>query len=279
MSKQHNGKSVKFASVLLSTFEQPNALRISLLGYLRQTTRQFEIIVADDGSDERTSAVINEMKQSLPVRIEHVWQENRGYRRAKIVNKAFMLSSGNVIILSDGDCIPRANFVETHLRYCNDNTYCVGGYIRLSDEFSAKLSATQVTSGDIDRIVTTRDKWRFTLTHFKSLFYALIKKSNRPKIYGCNISVGRRLFESVNGYDENFDGFGKEDSDLRNRMNLHGAVPISVWSKTWVYHIADTLDPGIKARRIPRDKAKARQYYYRENVTARCANGIVKEQQ
>ncbi|MBI4245045.1 MAG: glycosyltransferase [Planctomycetes bacterium] len=268
---------MKFASVLLSTYYQPKALQMSLYGYLKQTNTNFEVIVSDDGSDIHTKVVIEELSKIAPFKIFHVWQPNKGYRRSKIVNKAFGLSSGQVIILSDGDCIPHRNFLETHMHYHATNRFCVGGYVRLSQEYSEHLNAKIVEDNDLAQLVSFNDKVRFYSNHIKSFFYKLTGKINRPKVYGCHISVDRNLFESVNGYDENFDGFGKEDSDLRNRMNMSGAEAFSVWNKTWVYHIDDSLDPGVKLKRIPRNKDKARSYYYREEVAVRCKNGIIKE--
>jgi hypothetical protein len=99
-------------------------------------------------------------------------------------------------------------------------------------------------------------------------------KVTKPKVYGCNISCGRDVYYGVNGYDENYDGFGKEDSDLRNRMRRYRAKPVSLWGKAWVYHVDDVIDPKIRRRRIPRRKTD--EYYRRKDTPVKCANGLEK---
>ncbi|HXG60089.1 MAG TPA: glycosyltransferase [Planctomycetota bacterium] len=261
-------------SVILSIFDQPNAFRFSLIGYRRQTFPDFELVVADDGSDEETRALVDEFRRSSPFPIKHVWQENRGYRRARIANRAVLESEGSILLLSDGDCIPHRDFVRAHAEGCPPGGFAVGGYVRLSAEQSRTLTPENVAAGDFERFCTWRDLWRFRLTHWKNLWGILRGDPRKPKVYGCNLSVDRGVYYAVNGYDENFDGFGREDSDLRNRLRRHGARPVSLWGRAWVYHVDDAIDPKIRARRIPRRDASA--YYYRPDVPVRCENGLVK---
>jgi glycosyltransferase involved in cell wall biosynthesis len=262
-------------SVILSIFDQPNAFAFSLLGYRRQSYRDFELVVADDGSDEETRAIVEEARRAGDFPVKHVWQENKGYRRAKIANEAVRASEGRVILLSDGDCIPHRDFVRAHAEACLPGSFCTGGYVRLSAECSARLTRENVAAGEYEAQMTTVDRWRFRLTHWKSLFGVLRGNVTKPKVYGCNLSADREVYYAVNGYDENFDGFGKEDSDLRNRMRRLGARPISLWGKAWVYHVDDAIDPKIRARRIPRRKDTS--YYRRAEIPVRCENGLAKE--
>ncbi|MBI5359983.1 MAG: glycosyltransferase [Planctomycetes bacterium] len=263
-------------SVILSTFNQPNALRLCLTGYKNQSYKDFELIIADDGSDEETKAVIEEFKPRFASPIKHVWQENHGYRRAKIVNEGFKISEGKVVILTDGDTIPNKNFVKIHAENCRENAFCVGGFIMLSADYCRALTMELVEKEDYEKFLTAGKRFRFAVKHWKNLFYIARGKMDRPKVFGCNISVWRSSFEAVNGYDENFDGFGKEDSDLRNRLRKAGVRPVSLWGKTYVFHVDSIIDPKIMQSRIPRDKNKAREYYYRPDVPARCVNGIKK---
>ena len=261
-------------SVILSIFDQPNAFTFALLGYQRQTFKDFELVIADDGSDDETRAIIERFKRESDFPIKHVWQENQGYRRAKIANKAVSVSEGKILLLSDGDCIPHRDFVKVHAERCPKGGFGAGGYVRLSAEFSKSLTEEKVRAGEYEGQLSADDRWRFRVTHWKSWFGVLVGNLKKPKIYGCNISVDREVYYAINGYDENFDGFGKEDSDLRNRLRRFGAKPASVWGRAWVYHVDDAADPKIRARRIPRKKTK--DYYNRENVPIRCENGLVK---
>ena len=261
-------------SVILSIFDQPNAFTYSLLGYTRQTFKDFEVVIADDGSDEETRAIVERFKKEGAYPVKHVWQENKGYRRSKIANEAVKISEGKVILLSDGDCIPNQDFVGTHAKAWRPGGFCVGGYVRLSADYCKTLTEANVRAGEYEGQFTKGDKWRFFMTHIKGKVGVVFGNIKKPKVYGCNISAGRDVFVGVNGYDENFDGFGKEDSDLRNRFRRFGAKPVSLWGKAWVYHVDDVIDPKIRQRRIPRRKNP--DYYHRADVPVKCVNGIEK---
>lgn len=261
-------------SVILSIFDQPVAFSYALIGYQRQSFRDFELIIADDGSDEETKALVDECRRTSDFPVKHVWQENQGYRRPKIANEAVRKSEGDVILLSDGDCIPHRDFVKVHAEQSGAGKFCVGGYIRLSPEYCPTMTKENVRAGEYEAQMTAADRRRFKITHWKGLWGVLWGRVTRPKVYGCNISAGKDVYAAVNGYDENFDGFGKEDSDLRNRFRRYGAKPVSLWGKTWVYHVDDIIDPKIRRRRIPRKDAS--HYYYRKDIPVRCVNGLVK---
>ncbi len=261
-------------SVILSIFDQPSAFTFSLLGYRRQTFRDFEIVVADDGSDDETKEIVHRFRREGGIEIKHVWQENQGYRRAKIANEAVKISEGRTLLLSDGDCIPHRDFVKVHADKGEPGAFCTGGYVMLTAEYCAKLTESNVREGEYEGRLTSGDRWKMRLHHWKSTIGVLVGNPKKPKVYGCNISVDRDVYYAINGYDENFAGFGKEDSDLRNRLRRYGAKPISVWGRAWVYHVDDSIDPKIRRRRIPR--RKTRDYYDRPNVPVRCDNGLVK---
>jgi hypothetical protein len=261
-------------SVVISIYNQPRALELSLTGYLRQSDLDFELFVADDGSDAEVKALVDRFRSAAPFPIRHVWQENRGYRRAKIANTAVRESAGRLILLSDGDCIPHRDFVRTHRAVHRPNGFSVGGYVRVGLEESRGLAPEAVTRGEHERFLTPEILKAHRWKHVHNLFYIFIGKKDRPKAYGANIGVDRETYYAVNGYDENFDGFGKEDSDLRNRLRSHGARAASVWGRAFVFH----LDHGLDDKR-PSGPGRVRgnnTYYYRKHVPSRCENGLIK---
>lgn len=262
-------------SVILSIFDQPNAFTFALLGYRRQSFRDFELVIADDGSDAETKAIVDALKAQADFPVKHVWQENKGYRRAKIANEAVRVSEGEILLLSDGDCIPHRDFVAAHARHGGAGRFCTGGYVRLGPDYCRTMTKENVAAGDYEAQMTASDASRFRWQHVRNLINMMFGKVKSPKVYGCNISVGRDAYFAVNGYDENFDGFGKEDSDLRNRLRRRGVKAVSLWGKAWVYHVDDAIDPKIRARRIPR--IKNLEYYNRTPVPVACENGLVKK--
>jgi hypothetical protein len=250
------------------------AFSLSLAGYLRQSFRDFELIIADDGSDRETFQILENFKKVCDFPILHIWQENRGYRRAMIVNRAVALSRGDLLILSDGDCIPHRDFVYSHIKTHKGKALAVGSYVRLPFEFSKNLTPEMIKEGIFEKYLSTLEKMRFLWMHIKNLFYIAIRKRDKPKVFSCNISVDRELFFRINGYDENFAGFGKEDSDLRNRL-VRCASAKSVFHRAFVFHIDHRIDEK-KIKQPLRNKVKEKEYYYRNNIPIRCENGIDK---
>jgi len=108
-------KSKLKASVIISTYNQPEWLNLVLHSYTLQSEANFEIIIADDGSDHNTASVIDDFKAKNNKIIKHVWQKDNGFQKTKILNKAILESESDYLIFTDGDCIARKDFVETHL--------------------------------------------------------------------------------------------------------------------------------------------------------------------
>jgi glycosyltransferase involved in cell wall biosynthesis len=262
-------------SVIIGIYNQPRALELSLCGYLRQSDADFELLVADDGSDGEVRSLLDRYRPLAPFPIRHVWQENRGFRRAKITNAAVRESAGSLLLFSDGDCIPHRDFVRVHREARRPGGFAVGGYVRIDLEASRSLTPDAVRGGEHERFLTPAIRRAHRWRHWSSRFYLLIGRRNRPKAYGANLGVDREAFYAVNGFDENFEGFGKEDSDLRNRLRAWGAPARSVWGRAFVFHLDHGLDP-----KRPPGPGRARgpnAYYYRPEVPARCLNGLVKE--
>ncbi|OHB71612.1 MAG: hypothetical protein A2W23_01135 [Planctomycetes bacterium RBG_16_43_13] len=263
-------------SVISSVFDQPRAFRLLLAGYKRQSVRDFELVIADDGSGGETLELIENFKRYSPFPIKYVSQENRGYRKARIVNEGVKMSEGRVIIITDGDCIPHRDFVRTVKENCSENSFCAGATVPLPYDYCDTLTPERVEKGEFEQYLTVWKMMRLYTMHLKNKFYIAIKKKREPKVYGRNIAVWRDTFYAVNGLDENFAGFNKEDSDLRDRLVRYGAKPICLWHKAFVFEVPNALDRRAKPA-IPRDKVKSREYYFRQGVPVRCENGLVKK--
>lgn len=256
------------ASVVLSTYNQPHALDLALHGYARQSTQDFEIVIGDDGSGSETAEVIARHQRSLPVSLVHAWQPNQGFRKAKAMNRAALKSRGAWLIFSDGDCIPSRTFVEEHLAGAREGHYIVGGHLRLSASDTSALTVDDVLSGRFERLGTPLERANLWLTHWKSLVYIALRKRRKPKFYGLNHSLSRDTFFGVNGLDSTYSGSAKEDSDLRNRLQLAGVRPISLWHRARVYH---QHHPAHRTRLAWREAAA---YYNRKNLRPEAPDGL-----
>jgi len=256
------------ASVILSTYNQPTLLDRTLLGYARQSVLDFEIVVADDGSGAETRECIEFHQSHFPVRLVHVWQPDDGFHKSRAVNRAALSASADYLIFSDGDCIPSRHFVREHLDAASEGTYVVGGFVRLSRRVTETLSGESVATGAHERCARLGDRLKLRLVHAKSVMYIAVGKRRKPKFYGLNFSVSLRDFVRVNGFDETYHNCGREDSDLRNRMQLAGMRARSLWYRPGVFH---QFHPGHPTRH---GWADVDRYYNRPDLRPEAPCGL-----
>ena len=131
-------------SVIITTYNAEEWLKKVLLGYLCQTEIDFEIVVADDGSTAKTAEVISRFSSLFKYPIVHVWQKDEGFNKCKILNKAILKSNSNYLLFTDGDCIPRKDFVSTHLKQQEKGYFLSGGYFKLPMNTSLTISETDI---------------------------------------------------------------------------------------------------------------------------------------
>ena len=229
-------------AVLVSTYNWPWALERVLVGLARQTVGDFEVVVGDDGSSAETAERIKDFRKAAPFPIEHVWQEDRGFRRAGILNAALRSTDAELLVFLDQDGIPAANLLELHRDAFAHNRLVVGGYIRLTREQSKSLTLGDVASGAFEPLMSRQRRSQLRARHRRNLLYIATRRKTRPKIMGLNFSVSRDLVERVNGFDEDYEGWGKEDSDLRTRMRLAGGGARCLWHQAFVYHLWHPID-------------------------------------
>ncbi len=263
------------ARVIVSTYQQLPHLRRALRGYLRQTTSNFALTVADDGSAEDTTAYLAAFAEEARDRglaFAHVRQEDRGFRKTRILNEAVRRSDGEaLLIFSDGDCIPPATFVERHLEAHTHRSLQVGGAYRLTEEVSAALTEGDVDAGRYETLGTDEDRKDLARRRRKSIRGVLYRHPRRPKILGLNFAIDRGLLEEVNGFDERFEAWGVgEDSDLRDRAMRTRPRPIVrvMYGRNDVYHLWHP--PVVGGRKKHRE-------YYESHRPVRCEQGLVRE--
>lgn len=210
------------ALVVVSAYNQPG-IDLCLAGFLRQTTSDFEVVVADDGSGPafvaRVRAFADGPARARGLAVRHVWHEDRGFRKTRILNAALREAPDNpLVVFTDGDCIPPAAFVERHLAAHGARTFAVAGAVRWSPAVSAGATPEVVASGAFEGWVGGADRRDLARRARKSRWGTWLRRKNRPKVLGLNLGVDRALLEAVNGFDERFESWGLEDDDLRDRL-------------------------------------------------------------
>lgn len=222
------------ASVIISTYNQPKWLKLVLHSYALQTEANFEIIIADDGSDELTKAVIDKFTESYSIPVNHIWQEDDGFRKTKILNKAILVCQSEYLIFTDGDCIARNDFVETHLALKKSKHALSGGYFKLTEKISNTITPQIVTEQkcfDKMWLLAKGQPNSFKLNKLtKSKFKAKLLNTLTPTkatFDGMNVSCFKEDVLAVNGFDERMQ-YGGEDREIGERMMNNGITFLQV---------------------------------------------------
>ncbi|WP_339831995.1 glycosyltransferase family 2 protein [uncultured Altibacter sp.] len=211
-------------SVILSTYNQPEWLEKVLWGYEYQTEADFELIIADDGSSEETQRVINHFQNQSQLKIVHVWHEDNGFQKTKILNKAIKASTTDYLLFSDGDCIPRKDFVEKHLLNRAFGYFLSGGYFKLPMHISEMITEDDIRHErcfDVEWLKKHGLKSSFknnklTAQGAKEKFLNWITPTEATW-NGHNASGWKEDIVKVNGFDERMQ-YGGEDREMGERL-------------------------------------------------------------
>ena len=230
-------------SVIISTYNTPEWLQKVLWAYCVQDYTNFEIVIADDGSGDETRQLIEHFKANTPLDIKHVWHEDRGYRRQTILNKAIKTATCDYLIFTDGDCIPRKDFVFTHMIKARRGYFLSGGYCKLNMEASKAITAESIVSQQAFNI-----KW---LSSFGDLGFSQTRKlflkgvfatlmdfitTARATFNNCNSSAWKDDILSVNGYDERM-LYGGSDREIGERLQNIGIQGIQIRHRAIAVHL------------------------------------------
>lgn len=206
-------------SLCVSTYNWPEALYLCLQSITQQTVLPNEVIIGDDGSKEETRMLIEKMQTSFPVPLLHVWQPDDGFRLAQMRNKSFAKTSSNYIIQIDGDLILHPSFVEDHLKFAKQGTFLAGARSIISKEATAQLIKTKTINLQFIKQSLSKKYNALRFFPFAFLNYWLNQNtSNYKYVLGANMSFWKHDLIKINGYDEKYIGWGKEDNDLALRF-------------------------------------------------------------
>lgn len=241
----------KRCSLIISTYNWPEALELTLKSVMLQSSIPDEVIIADDGSIGNTKALINRYKDNFPTKLVHLWQEDKGFRLACIRNKAFAASANDYIIQIDGDIILHPKFIEDHLAFARPNSLLQGSRVMLGKNRSSSLLRRKETSiSFFDSDIKRRENGIRCLSLSN---YLLARYKNRYPIYyarGANMSFWKDDILKVNGYNESFEGWGHEDSDLTLRMLNNGKQKLILKFSAIAYHLFHPENKSIEKEAI-----------------------------
>jgi glycosyltransferase involved in cell wall biosynthesis len=216
-------------SIIVTTYNREDALDAVLRSLARQSDTDFEVVVADDGSGPATAKLIGAWKTKISRRVEHVWHADRGFRAAEIRNRAIQAARGAYCIFLDGDCIVRPDFVATHRRLAKAGWFVTGNRILLSPELTARVLREKLTPETWSLTRWLSERWRGGVNRLSALLHLPLGPLRRIRqgawrgARSCNLAVWRSDLDRVDGFDADYNGWGKEDSDIIVRL-LHAGV-------------------------------------------------------
>jgi glycosyltransferase involved in cell wall biosynthesis len=221
-------RSTPTVGVVFTTYNRPLDLERVLAGYARQTYGRFEIVIADDGSGDGTRVCIEQARKAWGLDIRHVWQEDIGFRKCRILNRAIVETSAEYLIFTDGDCIPHPGFVAGHLSLARPGYFVSGGCVRLGDVASRTMHSSDVLAGRVFEKEWLTARGESSLNLRKLLlsappWHGLMNSltTTRPTWNGHNSSTWREEVLAVNGFDERL-GYGGLDREFGERLERCG---------------------------------------------------------
>lgn len=225
-------------SLIITTYNNKNALELVLLSVIEQNKFPFEVIIADDGSKEDTAKLIESLQVNFPIDLHHCWQTDDGFRVSQIRNKAFAIAKGDYIIMIDGDVVLHPNFIRDHNLHIAKNQFIQGSRVLLSKEPTDKALLTQrikfspFSKGIINRLNAISSK---SLSGIISKLYST--KQTHANVRSCNMSCWKEDLVKVNGFNEEFVGWGREDSEFAVRLLNNGIRRLNLKFGAVVYHL------------------------------------------
>jgi len=257
-------------AVIVSTYNAHEYLAKALDGYLAQSRPADELIIADDGSDHRTAEVASAFASKAKFPIRHIRHEDLGFRLAKIRNEAVKASSAEYLIFTDGDCVPHRRFVEDHIRIMKAGCFVQGKRMLVSKKASESFVYPR-----LEKLVKMCLKGQVTGAHHLLRIPGMtVRKKGLVGTKGCNFAVYRKDFLAVNGLNEDFVGWGREDSELAVRLFKYGLKRKDVPFSAIMFHLWHKENINESIDRNDRLLAEAMR-----SPSFCCKNGISKEAQ
>jgi glycosyltransferase involved in cell wall biosynthesis len=252
-------------SLVISTYNQPGALAKTIRGWQRQTCWPEEILFSDDGSGEPTKELIAHFASTAPVPVRHIWHPDNGFRKTIILNQTLAAATGDYLIFTDADCVPHPHYVADHIALAEKNFWVQGRRCFVREEFVPAFTPGQsalwhwIFTGKITG-ATKGVRWPL----------AVVRRDMKQRgIIGCNMAFWRDDLMAVNGFDEDYTGWGGEDSDIGTRLYHLGRPRKFVYGRAITFH--------LNHPQAPRGHHAASQARLAETSASRkirCENGL-----
>jgi len=252
-------------SLVISTYNNPVALNEILRRIEKGTELPEQLLISDDGSGEETRELVGRWKKESALDIVHCWHEDAGFRKTRVLNMAASRATGDYLLFLDGDCLPSVRFVGDHRKLAE-----TGYFVQGRRAFIAEEAVSGLLSGkDALGALVLKGKVSGLAKAIRWPLPVVRRNRGHRGLIGCNLAIWRSDYEAVNGYDESFEGWGKEDSDLCIRLYNHGLERKFVYGRGLVFHLNHPV--------ADRARLAANRHRLQETIEARrvrCDNGL-----
>jgi glycosyltransferase involved in cell wall biosynthesis len=238
------------ASILLSAYDQAHSLSLVFAGLMTQSINDFEVLLCEDEENPKTKILVEQYSARAPFAIRHFSQEHKNFRKCKILNQAIHASRSETLVFLDGDCIPHREYVEQHLVLQQQGFYIAGRRVDLSPNLSGVLSPALVEAGCFNGSLPFLSRlWLDGWSHEGSTPFHRAYMVRNPwlrricglekvvDMKGCNFSVSRQDMFAINGFDQVYEGYGREDTDVEIRLQNLGLKIKSAKNLCLQFHV------------------------------------------
>ena len=262
-------------SLCLTTYQKPWHLRRALASILAQQNvdGRFELVVADDGSTDETPEIVEQFRKQARFRVAFTTHPHGAYQVSRVRNAGALATTAPYILFLDGDCVLPPDNVAIHLEVRRPNQVALSDSYRVDDPTSKTLTEEGARDGAFLRWDLRSEARRLAGIHRRAGLYSLIRHPRKPKLVGNNFGIWRSDLDRVNGFDENFSGWGQEDDDLGMRLLRAGVRLKSILNRTRGYHLWHPRDASTTP--VWRDGGNI-SYFLRPGGLIRCRNGLMK---
>jgi len=262
-------------AVIVSSYQRAWHLErvLASIAVQRNVLDRIELIVTDDGSTDETPQVVDRFARSVSFPVRFLTHQHEGFQLSRIRNDGARLARAEYLLFIDADCALPPDHLEQHLRARRQGFAWSTECYRFDQQTTQRVDLPAVCSGRFLQWIPADQRRTLTFRGYKRLLYQLLHHPTKPRLFGGNFALWRSDYERVNGFDENFRGWGCEDDDLRLRLRRAGIRSGSLLLRTRTVHLWHPPDPSVPARwREGLNVA----YMNRPIRLTRCANGLVK---
>jgi glycosyltransferase involved in cell wall biosynthesis len=233
------------ASVIVPVYNALRHLELVLAGFSRQTFSEFELIVADDGSGPEVGEFVERFRAQSHFELKYVYQPDEGFRKSRILNAAIRQAASEYLAFVDGDCVPHSRYLESHWRHREPRTVLMGRRVNLSERMTNELTPEAVRAGALEKMslrlladsALGRGSHWDEGVYLRSAFLRGLFSRKQPYLLGSTHSLEKSLMEEINGFNEDFVGYGGEDIEFEYRLRVAGARFKWVRHQAIQYHL------------------------------------------